>query len=1082
MAPNSRINVRTIHRGPRRWPHLSTETVTVQAVTQPSRPSSTTLIVSLLSLVGLLVSAVVYLGIASSGAGGASTFLVGFLAISGLTMIGSLITYGMQSSAARGNAKELTALYRDYLRQTDQRLAQLAIIETQARQLNDPPMSMILQQVAQQPNIIWQRRPSDPDFLEIRIGVGTAAPRFTVRAADAGTTLALPPKDATFRQLREDAEKLVLRYQTLQDVPITVALTEHSAVAITSASTNVRDATNVAKALVSQIALHHSPQEAHVIVLAPERSFEDWNWIATLPYTSSQLQTLGVTPADRERVLSLLLAELVRRENASTERGGYERLRAIPMPRLIIIVDAFLSTDSVSPLNTPALSLALRHGKELGVTVVCACAAASQAPAQATLLIEAQGSNTTLTAITPDPPAPRICSRLDFASVAEYSQLGQSLRYFRPEEEASLTAPSQVQLLPLITPPIGDLGAYDIRRQWADRAKGATTSQSSPQGKSPFSIPIGQLVGEETLTLDFVNDGPHGLLIGQTGSGKSELLRSIVAALALRYSPDEVNFVLVDYKAGLALEAFERLPHTVAFLTNMAQAGQSTRFLKMLEAEIVRRQRAPAGTRLPRLFVVIDEFAEMVNRKAPSENTDSIIDNLLSIVRLGRELDVHLLFASQRPEGSVIQRLRGYVQYRICLRTNTEEDSREILGRPDAAELPSGIPGRGYLLRGDNDLSLFQAARIATPYEKDRPVAGQKRRTLDQVLTDRMRELRPSYNVKVWPKALPTPSFDNASPLVLFPSGAQAPGTEVWDQSRSAQLQPMIVPLGMFDRPIEQKQSWCAADFVGYQGPLYGGPLVVMGDLNSGKTTTLQSLLLYVTSVWSPDELRLFVLDPTNALADFGALPHVRDCLDPERSNLIDGADDGAFTDFKARFERAFKAEERPRLLLVVDDFDELSARFKGRLQEMAQAAIRGRDRRVYLALSATRVSFDGLTQAMLNSIPTRVALFMNDKDQLRNIVGVRLPFLPDPIPGRGFIQTRRTLDEVQIAAPVDGASDEERLARLQAAIMGAAARWTPKPLAVPSANTQQSILVDPLAITQHHSLPNAPDVTQRGE
>jgi len=1024
----------------------------------------------------------VYLKFGASAGGGSSIFLVGFLAISGLTMIGTLITYAIQSVAARRNAEELATLYRGYLQQTDQHLAQLATIETQARQNNDPPMAVTLKQAAQQPNVIWQRNPTDPDFLQIRIGVGAVAPRFTVRTADSGTTLTLPPKDANFRQLRADAEKLVAHYQELQDSPITVALAEHSGVAIASASTNLRDATNVAKVIASQVALHHSPREAHVIILAPERSYEDWNWFATLPYSSSNLQSLGVTSADRERVLSLLLAELVRRENMLSGQSSHDRARAIPIPRLIIIVDTFLSTDSVSPLNTPALSLALRRGKELGATVVCACAAASQAPAQVTLLIEAQSNSAIITETTPDPPAPRACARLDYASVAEYSQLGQSLRYLRPEEEAGLVMPSQVQLLPLITPPIGDPGVYDIRRHWVESSSVALSGQLSPQGKRPFSIPIGQLVGEETLTLDFVNDGPHGLLIGQTGSGKSELLRSIVAALALRYSPDEVNFVLVDYKAGRALEAFERLPHTVAVLTNMAQAGQSTRFLKMLEAEIVRRQRAPVGTRLPRLFVVIDEFAEMVNRKAPTDNTDSIIDNLLSIVRLGRELDIHLLFATQRPEGSVIQRLRGDVQYRICLRTNTEEDSREILGRPDAASLPNGIPGRGYLLRGDNDLSLFQAARIAIPYEKDRPAPGQKRRTLDQVLADRMRELRQSYTVKVWPKALPTPSFDNATPLVLVPSGMQAHGTEVWDQSRSAQLQPMIVPVGMFDRPIEQKQSWCAADFVGYQGSLYGGPLLVMGDLNSGKTTTLQTVLLYLAGALSPDELRLFIIDPTHALTDFGALPHVVDYKDSAHTNLIDGAEDAAFSDFKSRFDDAVKTESRPRILLVVDDFDEMSARFKTKLQEMAQTAIRGRDRRVYLAFSATRVSFDGLTQAMLNSIPTRVMLFMNDKDQLRNAVGARLPFTPDPIPGRGFIQTRRTLDEAQIAAPVDGASDEERLARLQAAIMALAARWTPRPVAAQSATTQQSVLVDPLAITQRHSLPTASDGTQRGE
>jgi DNA segregation ATPase FtsK/SpoIIIE-like protein len=223
---------------------------------------------------------------------------------------------------------------------------------------------------------------------------------------------------------------------------------------------------------------------------------------------------------------------------------------------------------------------------------------------------------------------------------------------------------------------------------------------------------------------------------------------------------------------------------------------------------------------------------------------------------------------------------------------------------------------------------------------------------------------------------------------------------------------------------------------------MHGGPLLVMGDLNAGKTTTLQTALLYLALTQSPAQLRWFNLNPNSSLAEFATLPHGVDFNDARTSNVIDGQDEAEFEAFKGRFERAAQqnAGARPyALLLVVDDYDDLGARYGKKLHDLA--ALAARQRRVsavYLAISASRPSFDGLPPAVINSMATRIALYMNDRDQLRSIINRHVPAMLDPIPGRGLAQTLRSLD----AIPVAGKDDIERVARLEEEIRQAASRW----------------------------------------
>ncbi|MBU6362180.1 MAG: hypothetical protein KGS46_19390, partial [Chloroflexi bacterium] len=279
---------------------------------------------------------------------------------------------------------------------------------------------------------------------------------------------------------------------------------------------------------------------------------------------------------------------------------------------------------------------------------------------------------------------------------------------------------------------IGDLGIADM---WRDSMK--------PENQEWLTAPIGFISSKEVRKMIFSakagGDGVHGLAAGTTGSGKSELLQTLIASLAIRYDPRIVNFVLVDYKGGPTVEPFRQLPHCVDIATNL-EGNKVERIFAAINAEMNRRSSilakagvadlveyrkkvipslrpdSPLPKTFPHLFIIVDEFAEMI------QNNPEFKTQFESITRLGRSFGVSLLLAAQRPTGVVSDQMRANMKYRMCLRVETTDDSKELLGRPDAALLPA-IGGRGYIQVGGGNLSEVQTAWSGAPYDETKPDA-----------------------------------------------------------------------------------------------------------------------------------------------------------------------------------------------------------------------------------------------------------------------------------------------------------------------------------------------------------------------
>ncbi|MHB8599258.1 MAG: FtsK/SpoIIIE domain-containing protein [Ktedonobacteraceae bacterium] len=1136
-----------ITRKARIWPEISKETVPLPQPPMPPQPPQATMLTTVLfSLVGIGLYALV---LSHVEIGGSSLTLLPFIAISGLMGISSLFSFIVQTILVRRRTRKLMQSYQQRLLETEKQLQVLLWKERQSSIDLQPPFvlpvapSTVYEQLEVIPLIqrgfdnqdvsLWARRQGDPDFLTARIGMGNRAATFQIRGNPADQRIAMP--DALEKH-NEFARDLVEQYKSLV-APLTVKLDDLSPVSIVGSQQRLAAARELLHAMVSQVVYHHSPEDVRIIILAPQSQEMAWQWAAPLPHTifydphelsedideATRTHAVAIGTEAALDQLPLISRELARRELLL---GDVRQPIKMPLlPHLLIVVDHFdmvfdldqptLSLPavqlgqtstikhrphlSVSPLRRPEMTLALSRNIQLGVSVLCACASAADVPTASGVMIDLDAGVTprALAALPisappvalvrelhPNPPSPSACQMLDIAPIEALNYFSSRVRMLQAVSTKRLELRTQVDLRVLFEPQL-DLDTYNPFERWGD----ALFRMPSPSGVEipRLRIPIGLKIGDEVQHLDLLKDGPHGLLIGQTGSGKSELLQTIITSLAVAYHPTEVNFLLIDYKAGLALEPFRFLPHTVGFLSNVSSTALIQRFITMLKAEATRREMCmKEGKPIPRLVIIIDEFAEMAKR------TEAVLDELFTITRVGREIGMHLLLAAQRPEGIIGSKVRDYVQYRLCLRCASPEDSREILRRVDAANLPASIPGRGFLLHGDNQLDMFQAARVAMPvihhHQKrvSAPAPGQfvsspgqsmyHGTTISQEITRRItaaysRENAHNDGISFWPEPLPTPVPAHLpDPLVLFRTDQRQESAfalaEVQEEPKPLALVPvslqeivarrarenavpsMQIPLGLIDKPETQQRETFLIDLHGSAGALTGGPLLIVGAQHSGKATAVETLLFWLAARYPAQQFRSAVIDPLQEIDHFQVLPHLHAA--DGASLWSSGTTDEEVTQFVERINQMImqrreslagqrlnndmlaqlwaQKAEMPQLLVIISHYHSFLERPLAAmaLKKLALTAIEARNLGVYLVITSVEIGPRYLPTELMGKFSAKVGLFLNEQQRFE-LFG-KTPLMSEPVPGRGLVLTAdRSIHQVQLALPVPGLTESQR-------------------------------------------------------
>ena len=718
-----------------------------------------------------------------------------------VTVLGAIVMFIAQRTGATKRASDLRRRYLEYLDRVRDGLAESAGTQREIAQHHHPDPEA-LPDIARDPLRIWERRPDDPDFLVVRVGTGSAP--LWQRIVGGTTRDPLADPDVVTAAA---VHRIVSRDRMVGGMPVGLPISGR--VSVVGPISAVRR--SVTTALAELVTLH-GPEEVQLVVCAPRRLAGWLDWLKWMPHALCQDEVDGTAPRrliadDAESLGTIMAPELSRRVGEANRAARLGRLHASALgPAIVVIIDA-TGGGRIDPFA--GLPPEVRPA-DIGVHCLTVVTDALAEPELVDVRLSCRDDAVTVSDRRPvdDMPAAAAGRRLvgaergtpDLITPATLDALVRELTAVRLIEEAAATAPLEATLDLADLLGVRDVATFEPAITWSPR----TTTDF-------LRVPFGLGSAGQRVYLDIKENalggmGPHGLCVGATGSGKSEVLRTIVLAMAISHPPERLALVLVDYKGGATFAGLEDLPHCAAMISNLSDdTGLVDRLHDALFGEIRRRQQmladagnlpnvteynrrrdalivgnaaggadarageppVPAMPPLPNLFVVIDEFGELLTAKP------DFIELFLAIGRIGRSIGVHLMLASQRLEEGRLRGLESYLSYRLGLRTFNAAESRTVLGVPDAYELPP-IPGSGYLKVDTTVFERFKAGYVSGTYRA--PVTGE---TL----------------VDAAPIGAPFPLFNDMASYLAAVTGT--PGTDLGDDEDPDALAPTVLDVAV---------------------------------------------------------------------------------------------------------------------------------------------------------------------------------------------------------------------------------------------------------------------------------------------
>jgi S-DNA-T family DNA segregation ATPase FtsK/SpoIIIE len=892
-----------------------------------------------------------------------------------VSMVGSL-AYGSRGSRRTGELDQDRREYLRYLDALDDAASRTAVAQHRSMHWSHPDPASLWTLVGGKR--MWERRPDDADFCHVRIGLGALTLSTRLMPPDSKASESVDP-------VTTDAlHHLIVTRSTVPGLPVVIDVAGHSRITVAG---DVSAARGLVRAMICQLALLHGPEHVKIAAVVDEAAAPDWDWLKWLPHHREP------------RVI----------DGAGVARMTYRSMAEIDVDHtahVVVLVDGGLvSRDSSLP----------------GVTMVVIGTTEGALVAGSDLRIDAGGSP----------------EHQDHLTLVGAVACARRLAPFRVATSPADGLPSALGGWAALNG-VDDMTRIDAATWWRPRT-----------GRRRLRVAIGISDGGEPVELDIkeaAHDGmgPHGLCVGATGSGKSEFLRTLALGLVATHPPEALNLVLVDFKGGATFLGFERLRHVAAVITNLSdEAHLVARMRDALAGEMTRRQRAlraagnfanvtdydaarAAGAvlaPLPVLFIVVDEFSELLSQQP------DFADLFTAIGRVGRSLGMHLLLASQRLDEGRLRGLENHLSYRICLKTFSAAESRAVLGTPDAYDLPNA-PGTAYLKTAGGQPVRFRTAFVSGPAARPAVTRDDRKAGKPTLFTASPVARDPGHHESVH-QGVATRTILDAVLDGLAHQGA--PAHRVWSPpladspaldavlSSAVGLPPLVVPIGLVDKPFDQRRDPLIADV---SGP--GGHVAIVGGPRSGKSTALRTLVLALAATHPPSRVQVYGLDfGGGVLAAMQVLPHVGAVAGRFETALVRrivGQVHALVRSREARLRRdgADTRFDDPYgdVFLVIDGWAAVRQDFDGLEETITALAAQGLAVGVHVVLSASR--WVDIRPAIKDQLGTRIELRLGDPadsemDRRRARLLVQSP------PGRGL--TRDGL-EMAIALPrLDGRS-----------------------------------------------------------
>lgn len=983
-----------------------------------------------------------------------------------MTVVFTVTQYRTEKKDRMEREKHREEDYQVYLARTTSQLGQAHRQENKVIHYQQPSPKALLKMIEKYDSRLYERMVNNKDFMEVSLGTGTQPSSLKIE---------------TDYSLRDDDEwaihvkKLVEQYSKQEEVPISIDL-RHQTLGLIGNYDVLKD--TIAN-LYLQLSFFQSYRDLNFISLVPEKTYlKDWHKWRFLPHFKVQgINTRGIVhnAKSRDMVLSSFY-QLVNSRKQELNAAGREKPVFLPHFIFTVFDDSYLAGHGLNEFLAEDMS-------ELGVTVIWCKEDKKLLPETVTALIEVKNQQAGV--LIQDnghhidkvyKPYPPLEEQENFEVLLRQIS---SLEHMEVEKNA---IPERLSLLEQYL--VETVEALNISERWhsADPSK-SIASMIGWKGKKEFAF----------WDLHEQVHGPHAIVGGTSGSGKSEFLTTFLMGLAINFSPEDIGMLIIDWKGGGIADTLADLPHFMGSITNLDGAG-TARALASINAELKKRQREfreygvqniagymklyrerltpREGVKypqkpLPHLMLVSDEFAEL------KENVPEFLDELTSVARIGRSLGVHLILATQKPDGVVNDQIDANSKSKVALKMSDEANSRALIKTGDAAHITNA--GRGYLRVGESEVyELFQSGYGGVDYNPHASQEEIKDERVFQINASGQWELLydPREDVIDQGKTkedLPTQlqatiqeivnNFEHSSftkpDKPWLPNLGEAIVTE---QVKRKKKRNLSIPLGLLDIPSLQSQE------VYHYNLEETSHTVLFSSPGFGKSTALQTIVMNLARQNTPEHVQFNLFDfGTNGLLPLKDLPHVADIVTLEENEKLQkmlSRLEQNLAERKALFKKEGVANlkqyqskakhELPILVNVLDSYDGLSPNDnrKDAIDNLLMKVLReGAAVGIYLILTAGR--YNAIRMNMMANIQTKMALFLNEDGDLSNLFG-REKLEQVEIPGRAQIKLEQPL-ALQIYLPVKGESEVEVLASMNQEIVAMSEAWSgTQPEAIP--------------------------------
>ena len=984
---------------------------------EPTKPQNN-IVMNLLPAVGMIALTVLVRGVMSNGS---SSFVLFSVCSMGMGIVTSVLGFVNGNKQYKLDSEKRVKEYTSYIENKKEQIELTRTNELETMQSMFYDTSLDTKIVDTFDERLFERLPEDEDFLVTYLGKGKIKAKQQIINKEKESF-------ETSDDLNQIPGQIAAEYEYIDDAPITLEIKNANAIGIIGESNSTYE---LCKNMILDIAIRQYYGDVKIFLLLSECD-NRFEWIKFLPHIQNDFGRRNVvTDVDsKNNIFEYLFKELTMREELKNQKDA-----EIGIHLVVFVFDEHgIKNHPVSKFISEAASLNVTfifvERREENIPLYCSKIIKTDAENKAYIFGSVDASDKQLFEIEniSDSKAERLVRKLAPVYCEEIS-LESSLR-------------KNITLYELLN--IYAAEDLDLDKRWSNSR--IYESMAAPLGVNAKNDII-------SLNLHEKAHGPHGLVAGTTGSGKSEILQSYILSAATLFHPYEIGFVIIDFKGGGMVNQFKDLPHLIGAITNI-DGKEIDRSLKSIKAELLKRQSLFAEANvnhidkyiklykegkvqipLPHLVIVVDEFAEL------KAEQPEFMKELISAARIGRSLGIHLILATQKPAGQVNEQIWSNSKFKLCLKVQNQEDSKEVLKSPLAAEIRE--PGRAYLQVGNNEIfELFQSAFSGAPavvsddnlqkkfkilqcnFNGRRSVVYEKKNSKEKKSTETELDAIVKYIHDYCEKE----KIQKLSNICLPP----LLDCVVYSKQQNKTQDRMLIPLGIYDDPDSQYQGLMLSDF-GRMNTL------IIGTSQMGKTNVLQLLIRTLADTESPQDVSMYIMDfGSMVLKCFEKMKHVGGVVLASEDEKVKNLFKLMMNEIENRKNilmsmgvssySAYKdagGNEIPKMYLLIDNFNA----FKELYLETYEAEFTKICRdglSVGISVVMTNSSTNGIGYRFMSNFENHICLTCAETTEYSNMFD-RCRMEPKNIPGRALVEISRALYEVQIFLAFEGEKEIER-------------------------------------------------------